>query len=179
MKRIYLAMLELALLGWLGAARAQTDWSSTFPSGRTGLDSMLHFVLETDEETRQALTDCLFPSLDDCQRLFYDPKLGRKVYRYQRQIRRTTSLVLGPRLKGQTQLLVWEATPEDLEVYQGEARYFPGGYHELADAFQPDLTFYRFKFVEPGRKLGSAYDIMVYLDGHWRLIHRPWVVLFE
>lgn len=178
MRKLCVALMGIMGL-WLGSTQAQPDWSRAFPPGRAGLDSMLHFVLETNEKTREDLTECLFPSLDDCKRLFHDPKLGRKVYRYQRQIRRTTTLVLGPRMEGQTQLLMWKATPEELDLYEGEARYFPGGYHELARDFQPDLIFYRFKFVEPGRKLGSAYDIMVYLDGHWRLIHRPWLVLFD
>lgn len=171
-------MVVLWLLASLGG-KAQTDWSSQFPPGRVGADSLLRFALQADDATRQALTHSLFPTPADCKRLLRDERLARRVYRYQRYLRRRSDLVLGPMLARQTELLLWQATSDELEVYEGEAQFFPGGYHELADQLAHDLVLYRAKFVEPGRRLGSAFDVLVYLNGHWRLIHRPWVILFD
>jgi hypothetical protein len=177
MKQLY--GFFLLIIGLYAQAQAQIDWSTAFSPGRAGLDSMLHFVLEADPETRRELTDCLFPTQSDCRQLFDDPRMGRHVYRYQRYLRRHVRPVLNPRLVEQTEWLIWRATPDELLRYEGEARNFPGGYHELAQYLRPDLAFYRVKFVEPGRKLGSSYDVLVYLDGHWRLVHWLWVILFD
>lgn len=164
----------LWLQGW-----AQSDWSTQFPPGKQGLDSLLQIVLEADPRTRYAITRDLFPSYEDCEWLFPDRSMASRVYQYQKYLRRHANIILGPLLAQQTHLLLWEATPETLLTYEGEARNFPGGYHELAEDFASDCVLYRLKFVEPGRKLGSAFDVMVYLNGHWRLIHRPWVVLLN
>jgi hypothetical protein len=36
---------------------------------------------------------------------------------------------------------------------------------------------YRFRFVEPGKEQGNAYDALSYVNGHWVLIPKPWRAL--
>ena len=156
----------------------EVDDVPEFPEGKAGVQSMLEYLLEADMPSRIALTEGLKPSLEDCQAVFVG-KLGKEVYRYQKRLDRQARIVVRPLLKKQTDYLLWEASTEALRVYDGEARNFPGGYHEISDLMANDLMFYRFKFIEPGHKLGSAYDVLVFVNDHWCLIHRPWTVLIQ
>lgn len=149
-----------------------------FPAGRAGLQAMLTYLLDASPKTREAYSRNLWASREDCDSLFADD-LAREVYRYQRRLRRTARIVVRPLMAAQTELLLWQAEAQELLDYVGEARFFPGGYHELAPRIRPGYIFYRCKFVEPGRHLGSAYDVFVHVNGQWRLIHRPWAVMFE
>jgi hypothetical protein len=75
---------------------------------------------------------------------------------------------------GQTELLLASATSEELKAGSGEAKEFPGGYTKIAAKLKPGLVFYRFKFVEPGKKIGMAYDGLVHVNGHWAIFPKPW-----
>lgn len=147
-----------------------------FPPGRSGVEEMLLYVLNANEESRLALTDSLEPRMADYDSVF-ETGYAKKVFKQQRYLQRVADIIVKPLLREQTDYLLWEATQEDLLNLKGEAHMFPGGYHEFATHFKPNLTFYRFKFVEPGRKLGSAFDVLVFVNGHWRIFHRPWAVM--
>ncbi|MGQ0613106.1 MAG: hypothetical protein ACT4PV_05140 [Planctomycetaceae bacterium] len=80
--------------------------------------------------------------------------------------------------EGQTALLLWKATTEDLREWRGDAlHHFPGGYRKVARHLQPGLVFFRWKFVKPGEETGMAYDGLVHVNGAWRLFPKPWRVL--
>lgn len=83
------------------------------------------------------------------------------------------AIVLAPK-EGQTELLIWSATSEDLKAWNEQALVFPGGYREVKDQFQEGLRIYRFKFVRPGAEIGMAYDGLIFVNGHWRLFPKPW-----
>jgi hypothetical protein len=82
---------------------------------------------------------------------------------------------MAPRPKaGQTQVLVFLATTEDLQAYNDRARQFPGGYKTVAPYLAPERVWVRWKFVRPGESLGMAFDGMVWLDDHWAWFPKPW-----
>jgi len=155
---------------------AQQTPVPTFEGNREGLAHMLEFVLQADEETQRALTRQLTPSWEDYDEIFL-PLYARDIYRFHKRLRRNADIYIHPLLEQQTEYLLWETTPAELEAYEGEARHFPGGYREFARYFQPGIKLYRFKFVEPGWHLGSSYDIMAYVNGNWKIFHRPWAVM--
>lgn len=172
-------MLPLLLVACLGLALAQPErLPDEFANNRQGVEEMLTYLLEASRKERGRFTQELRPTKEECEMLF-ETGIAKKVYRYQRRLQRQARIVVQPLLTSQTDLLIWAASSADLSSYQGEARFFPGGYHELAEFLKPGFVFYRFKFIQPGRKLGSAYDVLVHVNGHWRLIHRPWTVLVE
>lgn len=74
----------------------------------------------------------------------------------------------------QTELKVLEATTEDFVAKNERAKAFPGGYSTAATAFQPKLTAYGVKFLEPGKTLGFSLNAFYYLDGKWIFIPKPW-----
>ena len=75
---------------------------------------------------------------------------------------------------GQSELLMWPATVIDLDEGIGNAGKFPGGYKKVMIHIRLGHTIYRFKFVEPGKTLGMAYDGLVFLNGRWVMFPKPW-----
>ena len=55
---------------------------------------------------------------------------------------------------------------------------FPGGYREVARAFQPDPIWLCWKFVEPGSRLGMAHNGLVQVEPlRFAWFPKPWRVL--
>ncbi|MEM9986492.1 MAG: hypothetical protein AAF804_15475 [Bacteroidota bacterium] len=176
MKKLWLC--SLCLWGLCGSALwAQDPQIPAFPGNQAGADSLLQYLLASDLEARVEMTRALRPSREDCEQLLSDHRLASKVYKYQRFISRQPDFILGPVLAVQTAYQLWKTNAHELIDYVGEARQFPGGYRELAVYLAPELELYRFKFIEPGRKMGTAFDLLVYINGHWCMIYRPWVAL--
>jgi hypothetical protein len=170
--------LILAMPLWLSFSAIPLEEKFAFPAGEEGAQQMLEFVLQANDKERAELSLFLRPEKGDCEAIF-DETYARKIFRYQKRLEKLAGIVVRPLLEDQTEYLLWETTPEELIDYTGEARNFPGGYREMAQFMPDELPVYRFKFVQPGHRLGSAYDMLVHINGKWRLIHRPWVVLFE
>ena len=171
----YSGLIVLALVLSL-SLKAQEE-TFDFPPGKEGVEEMLSYILQANNKNRKALSAWLRPTLEDCQAVF-DDRIATRVFKYQKRLKREVNIVIRPLLKDQTEYLLWGANQEAIASYRNaEARHFPGGYRELADYMNPNYEFYRFKFVQPGRKLGSAYDVLVYVNGKWCMIHRPWVVI--
>lgn len=168
-------IIGLVLFGPLHALAQEVP---LFPEGKDGAIALLEYVLKADEATREQLTIAMEPTREDCDSLIKDKRLARKVFQYQKYLARHADIILKPLLPEQTEWILWQANAASLIAYEGDARQFPGGYRELAEWLKPDVSVYRFKFIEPGRKMGTSYDLLVFINGHWRLIHRTWIVLF-
>jgi major membrane immunogen (membrane-anchored lipoprotein) len=76
--------------------------------------------------------------------------------------------------EGQTELVLYQATTEEIKNLTGEGADFPGGYADVIDKIKPNQTIYRFKFVIPGETVGMSFDGLVYVNGHWVLFPKPW-----
>lgn len=76
--------------------------------------------------------------------------------------------------EGQTELLLYTATTEEIKNKTGEGADFPGGYADVIDQIKPNQTISRFVFVKPGETLGMSFDGLVYVNGHWVLFPKPW-----
>jgi hypothetical protein len=79
---------------------------------------------------------------------------------------------------GQTSVLVRSATSEDLKAWRPAARdAFPGGYQAVGRHLRPGVTLYAFKFVEPGKTLGMAFDGLAHVNGRWVIFPKPFRAL--
>jgi len=76
--------------------------------------------------------------------------------------------------EGQTELLLWPATVEDIKYGTGNSSKFPGGYKMIADKIESGHIIYRFKFVKPGKTIGMAFDGLVKVNGRWVIFPKPW-----
>lgn len=147
--------------------------SADFGEGREGLETMLHHLQGISIEERAYFSKGLIPSEADCAAIF-EKQLSRKVYRLEKKLYRLYCPIVTPYDPSQTELVCWQSERRELLAYEGEARFFPGGYRELARHLLPNVPVYRVKFLEPGRRVGAAYDLFVYVNGHWVLLWQPW-----
>ncbi|HTE16069.1 MAG TPA: hypothetical protein VK642_13420, partial [Burkholderiales bacterium] len=75
----------------------------------------------------------------------------------------------------QTEVLLKKVSSADAHNWSAEARQIlPGGYERIAPDINPGHTFYTFSFVKPGESLGIRYDVLVHVNGQWRLFPKPW-----
>ena len=54
---------------------------------------------------------------------------------------------------------------------------FPGGYKRVVQFMKPGIPIVRFKFVKPGDRIGLAFDGLVYVNGRWALMPKPYRAL--
>ena len=121
-----------------------------------------------------ALTKPLRPTKADYEAVF-EPAFAAQLEAAKTPLWDSGGAVLAPK-PGQTELLLNSATSDDFKKGTAAAAEFPGGYKQVADKFKPGVTLYRFKFVEPGKTIGMAYDGLVLVNGNWRLFPKPWQV---
>jgi len=119
-----------------------------------------------------ALTRSLRPTTADYKTLF-DAKTAAKVEAAQAKDWNSNKAVIKPK-PAQTEVKVWSATGSDLAKGVGNAKEFPGGYKKVAKHLAPSVLFFRFKFVEPGKEVGTAYDGLAFVNGHWIIAPKPW-----
>jgi hypothetical protein len=74
----------------------------------------------------------------------------------------------------QTEVETFALQAETLQTDNEFRDEFPGGYRKIAHHLNPELVWVIFKFTEPGKTTGMAYDGLVYLDGRWAWFPKPW-----
>ncbi len=129
----------------------------------------------TDGADQYGILDKMAPTDDDLRAIFTDDMFDNAKAYYAEMFSESP----GGRVtkEGQTALLVWAATTEELQKGEGDSRKFPGGYRHVAEKLKPGLTFFRFKFVAPGSTTGMAFDGLTYVNDHWVWVPKPWRAL--
>ena len=120
------------------------------------------------------LTKGLHPATVDYKAMF-DASTAGKVE--SSQAKDWTKATIRPGKPGQTEVKVWSATGADLAAGKGNAKEFPEQYKKFGRHLVPTLTYWKFKFVEPGKDVGTAYDGLAFVNGHWAIAPRPWRAL--
>ena len=121
------------------------------------------------------LSKQLRPTTADYAEVF-DPDLSAKLEALYGPVWDAGQLVIAPK-PGQTELKLFSATSDEMKSWTGKAADFPGGWKQVAPKLKPGFTIYRFKFVEPGKDLGMAFDGLIFVNGHWRIFPKPWRAL--
>jgi hypothetical protein len=119
-----------------------------------------------------ALTRSLRPSSADYKSLF-DAATAAKIEAAQAKDWDSGKAVIKPK-PNQTEVKLWSATGADLASGLGNAKEFPGGYKRVAKHLAAGVTFFRFKFVEAGKDVGTAYDGLAFVNGHWVIAPKPY-----
>ncbi len=120
---------------------------------------------------RVALTASLLPSPEDIRAVYDEPLASGLIAAYEGRL--VPGVEIGPG-EGQSTLLTWAASTGELRAGGDAMRYFPMGYRDVAQYMKPGLTMLRFKFVRPGESSGMAYDGLVWVNGRWVWIPKPW-----
>ncbi len=119
-----------------------------------------------------ALTKSMQPTAEDYKAVFKDEVTGKLESHYQKMWG-DPNAAIKPN-EGQTQLLLYSATTEEIAAGQGDGPNFPGGYKKAVEVMKPGVRWYRFKFVKPGETLGMAFDGLTFVNGKWRFFPKPW-----
>ena len=151
-----------------------TSSAKAYPGTEDGAKALLAEFVKPGADTA-TLTKALRPSKADYDAVFM-PDLASKADTVYGPAWDGGQMVIAPK-PGQTQVLLSSATSDDLKSWTGGAAEFPGGWKEVGAQLKPGVTFYRFKFVEPGQELGMAYDGLAYVNGNWRIFPKPWRVM--
>ena len=147
-----------------------------FPATEDGAKAMLGEFLKPGADYL-ALTMQLKPRSSDYRAVFASEELAKKTetaYATLWEMVKKSPIKPKP---GQTELLLWSATTEQLKARTGNSKKFPGGYKRAVEHIKPGLTIYRWKFVRPGKRLGMAFDGLYNIDGRWVFMPKPWRVL--
>lgn len=161
-------------------AADKPDKAATKPAATQGAktvdDAKKHLAkfLEKGVDQHKLLRE-MAPTDADLKAIFADDVFDKAKAHYEKMFAEPGSGSLTK--EGQTELLVWAATSEELKEGTGDAGKFPGGYKKVADKLKPGLTFFRFKFVKPGETLGMAFDGLTYVNDRWVMVPKPWRAL--
>lgn len=166
-----LPLLCLALGLGLSAA---TNAAEKFPGTDAGAMSLLQEFVKPGAD-HAALSKQLRPTAADYAAVF-EADVSGKVAAVYDPAWEAGQMVVAPKA-GQTEVKVFSATSEEMKSWSGNAAEFPGGWKDVAAKLKPGLKIYRFKFVEPGKDLGMAFDGLIYVNGNWRICPKPWRAL--
>jgi hypothetical protein len=156
------------------ALSAIANAAETFPGTEAGATSLLKEFLKPGAD-HAALSKQLRPTSADYAAVF-DADSSAKVAAVYDPAWEGGQLVVAPKA-GQTEVKVFSATSDEMKSWSGNAAEFAGGWKDVAPKLKPGLKIYRFKFVEPGKDLGMAFDGLIYVNGNWRIFPKPWRAL--
>ena len=151
--------------------------AAKYPGTEEGARQLLT-AIRTSSDAR-GMTLALKPTPGDYKAVFVDDATAAKAEAaYEKTLTDPKAVITAP--ADRTELKLSKATTDDLQKWTAEAQAdFPGGYKGVAAKFKPGLTLYRWKYVKPGEKLGTSYDGLVFVNGHWTWFPKPWRVLGE
>lgn len=142
-----------------------------FPGTEAGAKALLEAFMKPGADL-PGMSKALRPTSADYKTL-YAADFAEKLDKMYSPAWDAGALVLKPK-PGQTGLLLFSATTDDFKAGNEKAGKFPGGYKKIVDKLNPGQTLYRFKFVEPGKTLGMAFDGLAHVNGHWVIVPKPW-----
>lgn len=123
---------------------------------------------------RVALTAALRPTEAEIRAVYQAPLADALVTMYDDMFQ--PGVQIGPK-QDQTDLLVWHGTTGSFRDGDPVLQDFPGGYGDVRHLMQGNYPIVRFKFVKPGEQLGMAFDGLIFINGRWVLMPKPWRAL--
>ena len=162
---------ETQALGALVAAAAPEPAAATEQGGsRADAEHLLRQFLQPGANLA-VLTGALKPGAADVRAVYAEPLASKLIETYDTMF--TPGVQFGPK-PDQTELLIYHTTTGALKGgWPGDGQ-FPGGYGQVLRYFVGDQPIVRFKFVKPGETIGLAFDGLIFVNGKWVLMPKPW-----
>lgn len=163
-------VIVLVMLTFSSRARADE------PAKPSGSDAeavamLSQFILPGADHA--ALTKQLRPTSEDYAKVF-TPDFAKTAEEGYAKAWDGGAMVIAPK-EGQTELLMGSsATTDDIKDGTDAAKEFPNGWRNIADQLNRGITIHRFKFVKPGETSGMAFDGLMFVNGHWIIVPKPW-----
>lgn len=167
------AVLALSASLMMGPGGAPAGAEEAEPAVAAEGRALLEKFLDPSSD-RAAMTLALKPTPEDVRAVYAEPLAGKLIASYEETF--VPGTAIGPK-PGQTELLSIFTTTGALKRGDPVAGEFPGGYDNVREFIIGDVPIGRFKFVEPGESLGLAFDGLIFVNGRWVLMPKPWRVL--
>jgi hypothetical protein len=164
----------LESLGDGGAAAGGDDKASG--DGASGTEDSAKALLKQFVDPKAdhaALSTSLRPTTADYKALFDDATAPKMEAAYAKEWD-SGKMIIKPKSEKQSEIKLWGATGAELAAGTGNANQFPGGYKKVAKHLSQTVMFYAFKFVEPKKEAGMAYDGLAFVNGHWVITPKPY-----
>lgn len=168
-RRAVLAILGLACVTALAPAAHADGFPPTLEGARA---VVAQFAADSPGDRRAAMAR-LRPTAADYRAVYREPRAS-KLEAAHKSLWDSGQTIGGK--AGQTELQVVLTRTDDLIDGKPVANEFPGGYAQVAADLMRGLPIVRFRYVEPGKTSGMAFDGLVHVNGRWVLIPAPWRV---
>ena len=146
-----------------------------FPNTDAGAKRLVATFIELSAPERTRLTKRLQPSKQDYHLVFKGSDLANKAYSNYQKLWNRRLPGIGPRSAAQSAILIFKVNTNDIINNNVSVTFnLPGGYRNFKDKLNPGLTMYRWKYTNPGSRIGMAYDGLYFARGHWFWIPKPW-----
>jgi len=139
-------------------------------SDEAAVRAMLEAFLKPDAN-RADLTAALAPTADDIHAVYGEPLASALVEAYAGLFK--PGVAIGPKA-GQDTVLMWYTSTDALISGDPVLGNFPGGYKDVLPYMNAGFPIVRFKFVTKGSETGMAFDGLVFVNGRWVLMPKPW-----
>lgn len=160
--------LALLLVGNATAPAAET----TYPNTADGAKALAAEFTKPGADWK-SLTQKLRPTEADYGAVF-SPALAGKVRAMYEPAWTAGALAVSPK-EGQTEVRIEGVPTSEIRQWSPKAAaLLPGGYKQIAADLKEGNTIYAFKFVKPGEQLGMTFDGLVFVNGHWCIMPKPW-----
>ncbi|HFC04989.1 MAG TPA: hypothetical protein ENJ55_04720 [Rhizobiales bacterium] len=167
------ALVEVLSLKLKEKAAGKTSTRSSNSTGGAALKSA-RALLDTFFKpgvNYAALTAALKPTENDIRSVYAEPLASALVKRNQLMFK--PGIAIRPKPEHDT-YRIFLSTTKKLQQGSPDLREFPGGYEKVRKYFIRNVPIVRFKFVTRGAKLGLAFDGLIFVNGRWVLIPKPW-----
>ena len=164
---------KASLLDLVNASSSKPAAPAAAPGSMEEAQQLLNAFVEPGAD-HLALTQALLPTEAEVKAVYGEPLASAMWAGYQQQMGPGVSFA--PK-EGQTEVLMVYATTRELFDRKPVLEEFPGGYKDVLQYFKIDVPIVRFKFVKPGESLGFAFDGLIYLNGRWVIMPKPWRAL--
>lgn len=154
-----------------GSTPASTETAAAGGSEESARTLLKQFV--DPKADHVSLSKSLRPTSADYKSMF-DSQTAAKVEAAHAKDWDGGKMVIKPKDAKQSEIKIWGATGAELASGGGNASQFPGGYKKIGQHLAPTVTFYAFKFVQPGKETGMAFDGLAFVNGHWVIAPKPW-----
>ncbi len=149
---------------------ASNQDAASVPGSAEQVRALLETFLQPGADIA-ALSARLFPTEADIRALYKDPLASALV--------RDLLPRFKPGVKFQPKpehdaIFMVRATTDQLISEDPILQEFPGGYSQVLAYMKPGIPIVRFKFVKSGETLGLAFDGLVFVNGRWVLVPKPW-----
>lgn len=166
--------LGAVALAWWALPPAPTAAQPSFPGTEAGARALLSQFLPGSSANTSAAMKRLRPTAADYRAVYQEP-LAARLEEAHKPLWESGEVIRGK--SDQTELTLVFAKTDDLMDGQPVLREFPGGYSKVVDKMRRGVPIVRFKFTRPGNTQGMAFEGLVYVNGRWLFMPRPWRAL--